>query len=87
MGEIKEFFPVVIGLVIGLACSRISAPRVRFGVMAALAVVIGALWSMTVGEFSESPAFALVDIGLVAIGAAIAYGLATLVWRRQAQAR
>ena len=53
----------------------------------ALAVVLGTAWTITVGEFAESPAFVLVDIGLIAIGAAIAYGLATLAWRRQAQSR
>lgn len=87
MGELKEFFPVIIGVVIGVIGSRIAVPRVRYIVMAVLAVVVGLLWSMTVGEFGESPAFALVDIALTAIGAAIAYGLMTLVWRRQAQLR
>ena len=85
MGELKEFFPVIIGVAIGVIGSRIAVPRVRYIVMAVLAIIVGVVWSMTVGEFAESPAFALVDIALTAVGAAIAYGLMTLVWRRQAQ--
>jgi hypothetical protein len=87
MGELKEIFPVVIGVAIGLVGSRIPVPRVRYVVMAAFAVVVGVVWSMTVGEFAESPAFALVDIALTAIGAAIGYGAATFAGRRLAQTR
>lgn len=85
MGELKEFFPVIIGVVVGLIGTRIPTPRVRYIAMAALAIIIGLIWTTTVGEFEESPAFALVDIGLVAIGAAIGYGAATFAGRRAAQ--
>jgi hypothetical protein len=87
MEEIREFFPIVIGVVIGVLGSRIPVPRVRYIVMAVLAVLVGVVWSMTVGEFAESPAFALVDIALTAVGAAIGYGVATFADRRMAQTR
>jgi hypothetical protein len=87
MEEIREFFPIIIGVVIGVIGSRIPTPRVRYAVMAVLAVLVGVIWSMTVGEFAESPAFALVDIALTAVGAAIGYGVATYAGRRLVQPR
>jgi flagellar biosynthesis protein FliR len=87
MGEIKEFIPVALGFVLGIASIRIPVPRVRYIVLGVLAVVIGVIWSMTVGEFDESPAFALVDIATTAIGMAIGYGVATYAGRRMAQTR
>ncbi|MFN8516182.1 MAG: hypothetical protein U0232_01950 [Thermomicrobiales bacterium] len=87
MGELKEFFPVIIGVVLGIVGTRIPVPRVRYIVLTVLAIVIGIVWSMTVGEFEESPAFALVDIAFTAVGMAIGYFAATYAGRRLAQPR
>jgi 1,4-dihydroxy-2-naphthoate octaprenyltransferase len=84
MGEI---FPIVAGALIGLLASRIMAMRTRWAVSAILTLLAGAAATFLSGEAEESWAFLLVDIGLVAITAAIVWGIATLVARRVGQTR
>ncbi len=84
MGEV---FPVLAGALIGLLASRLAAVRMRWIVTTILTVVAGVAATFLSGEAAESWAFVLVDIGLVAIVAVIAWGVATLVTRRVGQTR
>ena len=84
MGEV---FPIVAGVIIGLIVSRIGAVRARWITAIILTLVAGVAATFLSGEAEESWAFVLVDIGLVAVAAAIAWGLATFVARRVAAAR
>lgn len=84
MGEV---FPVLAGALIGLLASRLAAVQMRWIVTTILTVVAGVAATFLSGEAAESWAFVLVDIGLVAIVAVIAWGVATLVTRRVGQTR
>ena len=84
MGEI---FPIVAGALIGLLASRIMALRLRWIVSTILTLFAGGAATFLSGEAAESWAFVLVDIGLVAITAAIVWGVAALVTRRVGQTR
>jgi 1,4-dihydroxy-2-naphthoate octaprenyltransferase len=84
MGEI---FPLVAGALIGLLVSRIAAIRTRWIVSTILTLLAGAAATVLSGEAAESWAFVLVDIGLVAVTAAIVWGIATFVASRVGQAR
>jgi len=82
-----ELFPLVAGVVIGLIASRIPAVRTRWLVALVLTVVCAAAATFLSGESEERWAFILVDLGEVAVVAAIAWGLATFVARRATQPR
>lgn len=82
-----ELFPVVAGILVGVIASRVAATRLRYIVGAVLTLLFGAAATMLSGEAVESWAFVLVDIGLVALAAFIAYGAITLVERRLTQPR
>ena len=84
MGEV---FPIVAGALIGLLASRIAAMRLRWIVSAILTLFAGGAATLLSGEAAESWAFILVDIGLVALTAAIVWGVATFVARRVGQTR
>lgn len=84
MGEV---FPVIAGVLIGLLASRLPAVRTRWIVSTLLTLIAGFAATFLSGESEESWAFVLVDIGLVAIVAAISWGIATMVTRRLAQPR
>ena len=79
MGEV---FPVVAGAIIGMIASRIAALRLRWIVAGLLTLAAGFGATFFSGEAEESWAFVLVDIGIVAIVAAIVWGIATYVARR-----
>ena len=83
----EELFPLMAGVVVGLVASRIAGVRVRLIVAAILTVVFAAAATLFSGEAAESWAFIFVDIGEVAIVAAITWGIATMVTRRVAQSR
>lgn len=82
-----ELFPVAAGIVVGLIVSRIPNMRVRLIVAAILTLACAATATFISGESEESWAFIFVDIGEVAIVAAITWGLVTLATRRLAQPR
>ena len=84
MGEV---FPIIAGIIIGLLVSRIGAVRTRWIAATILTLAAGAAATFLSGESVESWAFVFVDIGLIALAAAIAWGLATFVARRVAVAR
>jgi hypothetical protein len=83
----EELFPLVAGVVVGLIASRIASTRVRLIVATVLTLVFATTATLISGEAAESWAFIIVDIGEVAIVAAIAWGIATFVARRVAQSR
>ena len=83
----EELFPLVAGVVVGLIASRIASMRVRLIVAAVLTLIFAATATLISGEAAESWAFIFVDIGEVAIVAAITWGIATFVARRVAQSR
>jgi hypothetical protein len=62
----NELFPIVAGLLCGLALGSLTAKR-RIFVGVAFAVVAGLLATIISGEWRISWAFLLVDIPLVAI--------------------
>jgi hypothetical protein len=72
-----ELFPVVAGLVVGVVLT-VVAPRLRFAVGAAAAVVLGTAATVLSGEYRIGWEFLLVDIPLVAASSA----LSLLVSRR-----
>ena len=83
----EVLFRLVAGVVVGLIASRIASTRVRLIVAAVLTLIFAATATLISGEAAESWAFILVDIGEVAIVAAITWGIATLVAHRVAQSR
>ncbi len=84
MGEV---FPVIAGIIIGLLVSRIGGVRSRWITATLLTVIAGAAATFLSGESRESWGFVFVDIGLVALAAGIAWGVATVVARRVVSAR
>ncbi len=82
-----ELFPIVAGILVGSIASRIARGRTRALVGVALTVLFGVTATLLSGEARESWAFVFVDLGLVALAAAIAWGAATLVSTRLAEPR
>jgi hypothetical protein len=69
MGELTEVFPVLTGILIGIALGWLR-PRTRLWAGSALAVLGGLLATVVSGEFRLTWAYLLIDIPLVA-GASI----------------
>lgn len=82
-----ELFPIVAGILVGLIASRIARGRTRALVAVALTILFGVAATLVSGEARESWAFVFVDVGLVALAAAIAWGAASLASNRLAQPR
>ena len=67
-----ELLPVVGGMVLGVVVFTARPRGGRGAWVLGGALVIGALASWASGELAESPAFLLVDIPLVCVGAVLA---------------
>ena len=82
-----EVFPVLAGVIVGLVIPTVvSSSSVRWIVLVALSVVLGAVASWISGELAISVAYVLIDIAQV-LGAAIATMVLVGVWRRRRSAR
>jgi len=82
-----EVFPVLAGVIVGLVIPTVvSSSRVRWIVLVALSVVLGAVASWISGELAISAAYLLIDIAQV-LGAAMATMVLVGVWRRRRSAR
>ncbi len=82
-----DLFPIVAGILVGIIASRIARGHTRALVGVALTVLFGVTATLLSGEARESWAFVFVDLGLVALAAAIAWGTATLASNRLADPR
>jgi len=80
-----EVFPVLAGIVVGMATERVHPTRLRALVVAVLALAFGAVASWLSGELAISSIYVLIDAAQVgAVGGMTAVLIA--VWRRR-QAR
>jgi len=77
-----EVFPVVAGVLLGIAAQRIASMRWRMAVIAAASVLIGWVASAVSGELAESWLFILVDTAQVLV-VALLTGVAVRMWRRR----
>lgn len=79
----EEVFPVLAGIVLGLATCQMTWGPARGVVLAVFSLALGALASWLAGELAVSRLYVLVDAGQVAL-AAVLTGLAVAAWRRRA---
>ena len=62
-----EIFPFAFGVLLGVTWARFGGPSSRRVPWAVASVALGAFATLASGEWRVSPAYALFDIGLVAI--------------------
>jgi hypothetical protein len=62
----NEVFPVLAGIVVGMATERVHPTRLRACVVAVLALAFGAVASWVSGELAISSIYVLVDAAQVA---------------------
>lgn len=74
----SELFPVLSGVVIGVALGAI-APNLRVPIALALALVIGFVATVISGEYSLTWGYLLVDIPLVGVSTATSYLVARAI--------
>jgi hypothetical protein len=74
----NELFPVLSGVVIGIALGAI-APKLRIPVALTLALVLGFVATVISGEYSLSWGYLLVDIPLVGVATATSYLVARAI--------
>jgi hypothetical protein len=77
-----EVFPVVSGIVLGLAAFRYFPARLRWVAVVALSIVLGVTASAISGELAMSWEFILIDSPQVLLVAVITLA-ACLVWQRR----
>jgi len=77
----NEIFPVSVGVLVGLVCSRVRSVRGRIVIITLLSIVFGYLATVISGESKISWAFLYADIPLVA-GSAVGALLAVLWYRK-----
>ncbi len=78
MEIIVEAFPFMFGVLLGLTCARNGRRRMGLWTLGSLA--LGALATLSTGEYRVSPLYFLLDIaivGVVSLGA-----MAFVAWRR-----
>ena len=68
----EEIIAWGLGLFLGIACQRPFGSRVRTIFVINLVVALGTGVTVLSGEWAQNPAFALVDVGQVALAASIA---------------
>jgi hypothetical protein len=77
-----EVFPVLAGIVVGLATHRVHRMWLRVCLVTALALASGAIASWVSGELAISQIYVLIDaaqVGVAAVMTAVLVG----VWRRR----
>ena len=79
-----ELFPVLAGIVLGLAVGQIPSPRLGTLAVAVLSVALGVAASSISGELLMSWVFVVIDTLQVA-GASIMTIALVAVWRRRAR--
>ena len=77
-----EVFPVLAGIVVGLATHRAHPMWLRVCLVAALALVFGAIASWVSGELAISRIYVLIDAAQVG-AAAVMTAVLVRVWRRR----
>ncbi len=77
-----EVFPVLAGVVIGLATHAVRPAWLKASVIGALGIVVGVTASWVSGEVAVSWVYILVDIGQVVAASAMT-GILVTVWRRR----
>lgn len=77
-----EVFPVLAGVVVGLAMHHISARWLRLLLLAVLSLCLGTAASWLSGELAISWTYILIDAGQVLVAAGMTAVLAA-AWRRR----
>jgi hypothetical protein len=75
-----ESFPFVFGVLLGLTAYRMGGIKRHKGLWAAVCVVLGALATLSTGEYRESLLYFVFDMGLVAM---VSVGTAALLELRR----
>ena len=79
----EEVFPVLAGVVVGLAIHSICSSTIRAVILAIAALGFGALASWISGELAVSVVYVAIDAAQVAVAAVLTAMLA-VAWRRRA---
>ena len=77
-----EVFPVLAGIVVGMAIHRVHPMWLRVCLVAVLALLFGALASWVSGELAISRIYVLIDAAQVGV-AAVMTAVLVRVWRRR----
>lgn len=77
-----EVFPVLAGIVVGMATDRVHPMWLRGCLVAVLALVFGAIASWVSGELAISRIYVLIDTAQVG-GAAVMTAVLVRLWRRR----
>ena len=77
-----EVFPVLAGIVVGMATDRVHPMWLRVCLVAALALAFGAIASWVSGELAISRIYVLIDAAQVGV-AAVMTAVLVRVWRRR----
>lgn len=82
----NELFPMVSGLILGSALTRIR-PRMRLTVAVGASVVLGTIATVISGEYKIGWEFLLIDIPLVAVSSAFAFAAVRMARPRSTSRR
>jgi hypothetical protein len=77
-----EVFPVLAGIVVGMAIHRVHSMWLRGCLVAVLALLFGAIASWVSGELAISGIYVLIDAAQVGV-AAVMTAVLVRVWRRR----
>jgi hypothetical protein len=80
----NEVFPVLAGVVVGLAIYHVTSTRLRILMLAVSSLVFGTVASFVSGELAIDWVYLVIDAGQVLVAASLTALLAAL-WRRQAR--
>jgi hypothetical protein len=78
----EEVFPVLAGIVVGLALHPLKSRVLRSILMLGASVGFGTLAAWLAGELAVSPVYVAIDAAQVA-GAALLTAMAVTAWRRR----
>ena len=84
--NVEEVFPVLAGVVVGLATHRLAPTWLRVFVLALLGLAFGAIASWISGELAVSWVYLVIDTAQV-IGASVMTAVLVRAWRRRVGAR
>jgi hypothetical protein len=79
----EEVFPVLAGVVVGLALHHLTSKALRAVLVAVFSLGFGAVAAWISGELAISPVYVAIDAGQVALAAVLTAILAA-AWRRRA---
>jgi len=79
----EEVFPVLAGVVVGLALQPVASRRLRGVLIAVLSLVFGTAAAWVSGELAVSPIYIAIDAAQVGV-AAVLTGMLVAAWRRRA---